>query len=821
MALSPVATSHDGRPPSIGTMIKAGAGTVEASTGEIREAPITTGGTSAGSPNAKVRVVVAATVKTATETANASKNKITRAVTRNLTSGADTLKESTNQARVAVATTVKAGADTVKESTHQAGIAVATTAKAGADRVSAGKKIMQAWVHSRAQMHDIILKTHPSVAVLAMTADDDIATPEGAMLRYRARVKWCKQDRDFFVFRMVNSQDAAYQQIYNLDQKLRAAFKAREPPDGPFSWAVHDYKVCMEIQAHEMYILKQDSDVGTKPFWWKVLRGLMIITPSFNGDVLILYRAQFGPEVAFQYSCSYLHVQHLWWLCAICLVMAIMSITPKSSSEQEDDWYKWTVGMTLVWFWLALSTFQTWRQLGRLEPCPMGESDTVRADGYHSERGLASARRRCKATFCVLPAVGIFLCIYVFAFWFVTSMILAVINNWGNCIERMAREDPLICRDPAHEHPVAGTIVEISCDIFLVILLEILMPMGEFLGERLADAQNIKYQHDRDFFVSMVMAALGSFERVGFVGMLAMAFAPQWEDPWEAAAQANWTRDIDHFVDPIEDCSGYMLRQHSIACIRRKLGVSKRRYMFEKLMKGPFIVAPFVAIIVKVLLPIIVHIAVYGGRKFGAQRKFAGPCRMFWRLAALIFAYHSGNSGGLGFVVNGWPFENLEILESDQTGGEALHEMDDDDRTWADHQYVEYILGQSVRKTYEPAGELFDLKMSKLWIAFFTPIMPVGVLVTTFAQILKINFDTAKLLWARTRPLPESYNSARRSHMAFTYAVLAGTLGWYIGLQLMTYNDDLYIWKLGGNACFCLFVLWEGVTFFIASYYWE
>merc|ERR1712187_835207 len=129
-----------------------------------------------------------------------------------------------------------------------------------------------------------------------------------------------------------------------------------------------------------------------------------------------------------------------------------------------------------------------------------------------------------------------------------------------------------------------------------------------------------------------------------------------------------------------------------------------------------------------------------------------------------------------------------------------------------------YMLGQTVRKKYEPPAELFDLKMSKLWIAFFTPIMPVGVLMTTLAQILKVNFDTAKLLWARQRPLPNLDEMAHRSHMAFLYAVLNATFGFYLGLQLMTYNNELYTWGYGKWFCSGLFCFWEGITFFLASY---
>merc|ERR1712187_693982 len=69
---------------------------------------------------------------------------------------------------------------------------------------------------------------------------------------------------------------------------------------------------------------------------------------------------------------------------------------------------------------------------------------------------------------------------------------------------------------------------------------------------------------------------------------------------------------------------------------------------------------------------------------------------------------------------------------------------------------LEYILNQSLRKEYEPTAELLEQKMSRLWVAFFTPIMPLGVLMTLFANILEVYFDTTKLLWSRQRPTSDA-----------------------------------------------------------------
>merc|ERR1712187_498428 len=85
--------------------------------------------------------------------------------------------------------------------------------------------------------------------------------------------------------------------------------------------------------------------------------------------------------------------------------------------------------------------------------------------------------------------------------------------------------------------------------------------------------------------------------------------------------------------------------------------------MFEKLMKGPFMVSPFVGIIIKVLLPLLINAVIWDLQEYTTS-KLLCPVRGFWRLLALIFAYNGGAVGGLSYVCNGFPYTDLEPIPS-------------------------------------------------------------------------------------------------------------------------------------------------------------
>jgi len=93
----------------------------------------------------------------------------------------------------------------------------------------------------------------------------------------------------------------------------------------------------------------------------------------------------------------------------------------------------------------------------------------------------------------------------------------------------------------------------------------------------------------------MLEVYLSALERIGFVGSLAFAFVPQWTEGHD-----------QNMIDMSRGCSDLWMGDSSYQCLQRRLPLELRREIFEKLMKGPFIVAPFIAIL-KTIVPFLVY----------------------------------------------------------------------------------------------------------------------------------------------------------------------------------------------------------------------
>lgn len=313
---------------------------------------------------------------------------------------------------------------------------------------------------------------------------------------------------------------------------------------------------------------------------------------------------------------------------------------------------------------------------------------------------------------------------------------------------------------------------------------------------------NFEYETDRMYFKSMLEVFLSMLERIGFVGSLAFLFAPQWEVP----------HGKGNVIDMTIDCSEYLFGRSSYQCFQRRLPVELRRSLVEKLMKGPFVVAPFVAIVIKTIIPYVIHRlqeACDYCLRFPLACLPCFPARFIVRFFTLIFSLDGDNVGCCKFACRGWPFSDVSVdccpLRS---GKEPLSEY---------KRGISSILEQAVLKPFIPEDELMELKMSFLWVLFFTPLMPLGVITTLIAKILEINFDMLKMLLVRRRSFPGDCKVMRRSISSFVNAVVMASFGWTIGLSLVTYNDDLYKWNRSGAvilACMCLWMFFCAVLGF-------
>mmetsp|Transcript_40188 Transcript_40188/g.87817 ORF Transcript_40188/g.87817 Transcript_40188/m.87817 type:complete len:945 (-) Transcript_40188:111-2945(-) len=385
--------------------------------------------------------------------------------------------------------------------------------------------------------------------------------------------------------------------------------------------------------------------------------------------------------------------------------------------------------------------------------------------------------------------------------------------GWGEC----ASSD-LNCRDPQHRHGFNGWLAEVASDISLAIVFDVLL--GEAckgLAAWAVGLWNYEWLYTKQYRTVMQGLYIEVLSKVGVFVILAFAFLPRWREPDEAAstrAACSGYLDYDVCVN-MEVCEANTEHQccsNALFCLAATLPFEKKRLLFEKSVKGPFMVAPFVRIIPTVLVPWLMkqmnlcmkRVSMMLGSKALAQvrpvgnatlrchwrflqRILCAPCRVLpvpvVRLLALIFALDCDHVGGLYYVVQGWPFRRPVLVNAEEAESEKAALL------------VKGALEQVVLKEFEPLDELLELKMSFLFIIFFSPVMPLGVVPTLVARLLEIRTKLTKLFLIRRRSMPEDARLVHDTQGTFTMMVAKLAVVWHSGLYFVSYNPSLAAWR--------------------------
>jgi hypothetical protein len=210
----------------------------------------------------------------------------------------------------------------------------------------------------------------------------------------------------------------------------------------------------------------------------------------------------------------------------------------------------------------------------------------------------------------------------------------------------------------------------------------------------------------------------------------------------------------------------------------------------------------------------------------------AGP---FVRILSLIFHLDGDNVGGCGYVTRGYPFGPFRKLETsdnnqeedaanlvEQAGSPKSGDDDDSSRLPMSRggsmghkttkiakgdTLLRNALNQVVRKEFEPLDELLDLKMSFLFVTFFAPIMPIGLIPTVVARLLELRMKLTKMCFVRRRPWPEDDKLLQRTQEGFTRMASGVAVYWHVGLVIVSYNRHLHEWPL-----WMTFAIWVAVS---------
>jgi len=448
--------------------------------------------------------------------------------------------------------------------------------------------------------------------------------------------------------------------------------------------------------------------------------------------------------------------------------------------------------------------------------------------------------RRQMVVFGVVSVLTVFafvvICVLVLLSFVQLNIYLTFI--WGKCLDPEIQKQALaagdMCRDPQFVHGIRGWLAEVSSDVSLAVLFDVLLAeAAKGIATFLIKLRNYEWLHQRKYATVMLSLVMEALSKVGLFAILGLVFLPRWYIPvdtssWIPAEACHNFPDYRMCV-ALSGCNTTLETtccQGVLFCVARRLEYSQRRVMFERAVHGPFFVAPFVRILVTVIIPLVARAMghfVHGddrgldvdmasiGEEVDLHKAKLGWRRIVapvFRICALIFYLNPDNVGGLcHYIARGWPFGSVARVElpveeqGDGSGEEAL-------RRRQAAEALRGALDQASRKAFEPLDEVMELKMNFLFVSFFAPIMPIGLVPTLLARLLEVRSKATKLFFVRQRCWPGESRLLHETQDSFARIASHMAIVWHTGLIVTAYNPRLYEWPAWQVAGSWVVAIW-------------
>lgn len=381
-----------------------------------------------------------------------------------------------------------------------------------------------------------------------------------------------------------------------------------------------------------------------------------------GGPFLRLLQRQLGPSVGFAFAWKQYFAQQVWFLAAFCIFWLCIGGSPTEGPAQRGLFECCKIVVVAWGFFVAVH----WHRRRGPDGCSGFAASPPQVASLPAQRGnIANAqsggegqdvRQACcsrhgeqaKGSVLKLVCIGVpILLLFTFAVNLtllgVTQLVVYEIYVWGDCAH-------LGCSDPQVKHGFVGWLAEVGSDVLLAIIFELYFALAKEVAERLASLRHSRDSLHFGLSVEMLVMVLAAVERIETFGVFAFVFVPQWEPPSGSE------------VDMKRFCGDLFLGTGSIFCLQRRLPLHVRRDVFQKMMKGPFCVAPFVSVLMKVIVPLVAQKLDVFART--TNPSCTGYCRMcgdfIARLLGVIFSHDCDSVGCLRYVFKGWPFGDFE-----------------------------------------------------------------------------------------------------------------------------------------------------------------
>lgn len=727
-------------------------------------------------------------------------------------------------------------------------------------------------------LDQLALTIRPMVAVLALP--DAFLPPEAMEIAAKATVKYQDSDRELFIVRLKpgwrvpqiegSSEDGGGKVSRRvvgsvvLDEALLADVRSSNLPpcvqnrvlssllhsdeckearadNGPWIWPIHQQEVCQAITAAEFNGHARNE---AEPLWQRLLVAMRLWRYDEGDEFVHAIREQMCHGSAYMFAWDRLFCLLLWPLAVLSIAMCVGGVAPdnetghlngakplntttwneKTVEDAKIKRYLWEGAKGLMYAWTLFVAVYSFKKstVVKGEKCRNddGVSGFVVPNPKHNAHH-GPFRTFVMMTFVALPAMLLFFAVVFAAFSLWIQEVLHITYVWGDCIK-------LGCMSAQEKHGILGWLAEVGMDILLAIVFEILLAICGPFSRLLISFRNYEDLQDVKIGTSLLQIFIEAFDRIAVYAVLAFYFVPPVTgDP--CLVQESGKPNLNC------DCSDIFLihifGEGDIRCLQRRLPIADRRVRFEQALTGPFIVSPFISILMGAIVP---QVAVawhrFAERVGCCATPFTAMHRGLTRILGLIFAYSLDPQ----FIVRGWPFTAMEVVPLTEHNAPKVEPKSDADShihpkeifdADGQCQIINDALQQAGRKVYDVSSELLQLKMNFLLVSCFAPVNPAGVGTTLAAWWLEGRFDLVKMLYNRQRAWPMSDDVLHRAHVIWSMCVCVLAAFFSYGLSLVTYNDDpgvhtAIVWYVIAGSCAIGYVIWEGALVHCAIMGW-
>eukprot|EP00405_Crypthecodinium_cohnii_P052788 CAMPEP_0206600198 /NCGR_PEP_ID=MMETSP0325_2-20121206/45636_1 /ASSEMBLY_ACC=CAM_ASM_000347 /TAXON_ID=2866 /ORGANISM="Crypthecodinium cohnii, Strain Seligo" /LENGTH=745 /DNA_ID=CAMNT_0054111423 /DNA_START=1 /DNA_END=2238 /DNA_ORIENTATION=- len=464
----------------------------------------------------------------------------------------------------------------------------------------------------------------------------ELASEDFAIVEAEAMVTWYGDPRRLMV---VSPKEGLGEtpsvRLKILMEQLGLALAPKRAEGGPWIWALLTQKEIEDTCKHSILTLR-----------WQAIPSWLFCLPLTEPVEKLLgaVRDTISPLISYACAWNFFFVQMMWILAALTVVGEVLGQTPTAAYEEKER-IVWEIFKILLLIWGICLVAFSFKREQLVDPGKESDMVDLQPILHYKKVGLTEQILRAILG-CTMSVV--FASIQAIVIFFYVQVVTWLAFSWGDCIE-------LGCRDPQTKYGFWGWLAEVAMDILQAALFAGVLELSKALASLSAGTSEHQYVEDHERAVLMHILVIETIGKLAPYIIVGLMFVPDYSEGGLGFV-SNTCMD-KHFVNSLNPT--YML------CIARHLSYERRQDHFIKLFKGPFLVSPFIAILMKVIVPMV---ALWLNRWANSCWTCQPRClfeffAFITRVTGLIFTFEQDNVGCCQYLFKGHPFGKPELVD--------------------------------------------------------------------------------------------------------------------------------------------------------------